>query len=414
MSSWPISRTMFSELSIGMSNPVFYQPFASTSISIDSNFNSLQGIKRNSYLGQSNSYFMSGTTGSAVSPPGYGALYIGAIDDASTLAGSGSGVWYNFSVPSTWSPQETSVYGPDILTRGAGPGGIGDVALAGTWINPQGNLLGWYYEGGLSLLNADGKGSVVDGFQSFQAETRSGDLARYTYLHSVDGGFVVGNYSTSGGPLGLLINSGPGSGSFVLDPLTNRQVDIRYSDNARYHSVFGIWADDSGGYTITGGASYADSAFRNVGNHSKFSRAVLNRDGLSKDAALGFGMIADLDPVTGVASNVQHYSYGNGGSDVLTHFQGVYSLGDEVYQAPFVALDSSGDLKTGNAYIYRLSSGQFSKDAIWQTFEPIEDGEALISTSVAGNANTGVYSTLAPFASLGSNKSYFEFAKLLV
>jgi len=408
-----------------MPGTVFYQPFVSTSVYVDSALNSLQGVKKNNLA--PDSYLLTGTTGSAISPPGYGALYIGAIDGSSTSSGSGSGTWYNFSVPSTWNPQETSVYGPDILTSGDGPGGIGDVDLAGTWIDASGVLLGFYYRGSLSALNGDASGAVKEGFQRFQAKTRINSPADFTYLHSVDGGYVVGNYTTSGGPLALAINSGPGSGSFVFDPRTSSQVDIQYSDESRYHSAFGIWANDDATYTISGGASSSPNLlitpplFSQV--TSRFDATVKSEPGWGKaldriyealpDAVLGSGMLADLDPITGVASNVRHYSYLNR-CDVITHFQGIDYLGGGVYQAPFVAVELNGQVHTGNAYMKRLDDGQFAKDAVWQTFgsDPFGAG-ALISTSVAENVNTGVYSTLAPFASIGATQPYFAAAQNL-
>ena len=396
-----------------MSQPTFYQPYISTAVTVDSRLNTLQGIKKNDFSGITNSYLATGTTGDAIAPPGYGALYIGAIDGATSSTGSGSGTWYNFSVPSTWNPRETSAYGPDILTRGNGPSGIGDVALAGTWINSTGTLLGWYYKGSLSALNGDTAGSVSTGFQSFQATTENHSLARYTYLHSVDGAFVVGNYSTRGGLVGLLFNVGQGSGSYIYNPLTQAQVNIKYPDSAKYHSTFGIWANDDNTYTISGGASYNQRSSRN----SRMESSIATVAKAMPDAALGRGMFADVDPITGIASNLHYYNYNNASSrytNVLTHFQGIYYMGSDVYQAPFVAIDASGSTYAGNAYVHRLSNGQFSENAIWQTFEANSSGEkAIFSTSVAGNADTGVFSDFSPFASYGDNQSYFLAAQNL-
>lgn len=403
-----------------MTQTVFYQPFVSTSVEVNSSTNSLQGVKKNNLA--PNSYLLAGTTGNPIGPPGYGALYIGAIDGASTTSGSGSGTWYNFSVPATWEPKETSVYGPDILTPGQGPDRIGDVALAGTWINSSGALLGWYYSGSLSDLNENTNGATTAGFRSFQATTKANTLANFTYLHSVDGGYVVGNYTTTGGPVALAINSGLNSGSFIYNPTTNSQTDIQYSDNARFHSTFGIWANENGTYTISGGASSNHNLPVIPSTHHPLKPRVISRQksataykpneainkifASSPDAVLGSGMLADVDPITGVASNIHNYNYKNN-PDILTHFQGIDYLGNGVYQAPFVAVDLSGELHTGNAYMHRLSNGLFAEEAVWETFETSQDnGGPLISTSVAGNVNTGVYSTLAPFASFGPTEPY--------
>jgi len=393
-----------------MTTPTFYSPFVSTSVTVNSNLNSLQGIKKNNL--SPNSYLLTGTTGNPLAPPGYGALYIGAINGTTGSTGSGSGTWYNFSVPSTWDPQETSCYGPDILTSGSGPGGIGDVALAGTWINSSGTLLGWYYKGNVTALNADTSGSISAGFQSFQATTTKNSPANYTYLHSVDGGYVVGNYTTSGGPIGFGINVGPESSSFIYNPIAKTQINLNYSDDSKFHSAFGIWANENNTYTISGGASYNQRSSRNV-NMKSAIETVANA---LPDAALGKGMLADVDPITGITSNLHYYLYNNENGkhpSGITHFQGIYYMGSDVYQTPFVAVDSSGGIHTGNAYIHRLSNGQFSENALWQTFESTSNGSALISTSVADDADTGVFSTGSPFASIGSNQSYFLAAQNL-
>mgnify|MGYP006277185169 CR=1 FL=1 len=395
-----------------MSQPTFYQPYISTAVTVDSTLNSLQGIKKNTLSSKSNSYLLAGTTGDGLAPPGYGALYIGAIDGATGSTGSGSGTWYNFSVPSTWNPQQTSCYGPDILTSGSGPDGIGDVALAGTWINSSGTNLGFYYKGSLSALNGDTSGAVSTGFQSFQATTKNGSLAKYTYLHSVDGGLVAGNYSTSGGPIGLTLNSGPGAGSYIYNPTSKAQINLKYVDNAKYHSTFGIWANDDNTYTISGGASYNQRSSRN----SSMESAIATVAKALPDAALGRGMLADVDPITGIAKNVHYYNYNNASSrytSVITHFQGIYYMGSDVYQAPFFAIDTSGSIYGGNAYIHRLSNGQFSENALWQTFEPMSTGNHPGPTSVAGDADTGIWGGGQPFASIGDNQSYFLAAQNL-
>lgn len=393
-----------------MSQPTFYQPYISTAVTVDSSLNSLQGIKKNTLSSNPNSYLLAGTTGDGLAPPGYGALYIGAIDGATGSTGSGSGTWYNFSVPSTWNPQQTSCYGPDILTSGSGPAGIGDVALAGTWINSSGTTLGWYYKGSLSALNSDSSGSVSEGFQCFQATTKNSSPANYTYLHSVDGGYVAGNYTTSGGPIGLSLNSGPGAGSFIYNPISKSQINIQYSDSAKYHSAFGIWANEDSSYTVSGGASYEQRSSR------RMKSAVSTVSKAFPDAALGRGMLADVDPITGIAKNIHYYNYNNASSDnasLITHFQGIYYMGSDVYQAPFFAVDASGSIYGGNAYIHRLSNGKFSENAIWQTFEPTSTGSALGPTSVAGDANTGIFYGGQPFASIGNNESYLLAAQNL-
>jgi len=143
--------------------------------------------------GGQTSYKMTGTTGSAISAGGAGAVYVGAIDGKSTSSGSGIGQWINFNVPFA-DAIGTSVYGPDILSPGNGAGGIGNVALVGTWTNSSSNkIFSFYYEGSLDRLkiaSTDTKGS-----KSFQATTTVGNnaIVNYTYSHSINGGYAVGN-----------------------------------------------------------------------------------------------------------------------------------------------------------------------------------------------------------------------------
>ena len=393
--------------SIQLANPSFYQSFSSTAVAVNSKLNSLQGVKKNTFSPRS--FLLTGTTGNAFAAPGYGALYIGPIDGSVGSTGSGRGTWYNFSVPSTWSPQETSTYGPDILTSGSGPGGIGDVALAGTWINSMGDVLGWYYKGSITTLKNNTLGSITSGFQSFQARTSKGSLAKTTFLHSVDGGYVVGNYTTTDGPIALYVNSGPESGSFVYNPISKKQINLSYVDNAKHHTVYGIWKNGNNSYTISGGASHPQIANQSIGAkdiNTKKAIATVAKD--LPDAALGRGMLADIDPLTGKTLNLHYYSHNNTtNTNVVTHFQGIYSIDGNVYQAPFVAVNDKGEIHSGNAYIRRLPNGQFSENALWQTFEPTSAGKSLIATSVAGEVDTGRFSTGAPFASIGNNQDYF-------
>ncbi len=134
------------------SSTTIYAPFTSN-YSPSATLYELQGIKINPYgcRGIQASYIMTGATGSAFAAGGVGAVYVGAIDGKSTIAGSGSGQWINCNVPFDGATG-TSCYGADILSPGKGPGGIGNVALVGTWTNSSDNLLGFYYKGSLNQL----------------------------------------------------------------------------------------------------------------------------------------------------------------------------------------------------------------------------------------------------------------------
>ncbi len=392
-----------------------YTPFTS-SYSPSATLYELQGIKINPYetRGCKPSYIMTGTTGSAFAAGGVGAIYVGAIDGKSTSEGSGSGQWINFEVPFDGATG-TSCYGADILSRGRGPGRIGNVALVGTWTNSSENILGFYYEGSLNQLKND---SADPGqFKSFQAVTGDDKDANYTYLHSVDGGYAVGNFTTTASLyLDLFLNTGPGSGSYIYKPKTNSQLNVTYqNDKYSYHTLFGIWQNNNNSYTISGGGSTQDlltdfkTTFQNLPS--------LVQAGLPSDAAFGRGMLADIDPVTGIAKNEKYYNYQNDPSDLIyTHFQGIYYAGKEVYEVPFDSVTSTGELKVGIAYIKRKDNGSFSENALWQTFEAPHT--ALVSNdSVAGAGSVGagaaLDSSLTTFASTSDTNAYLFAAQSL-
>jgi hypothetical protein len=126
--------------------------------------------------------------------------------------------------------------------------------LVGTWTNSSANIIGFYYEGSLDQLKFGS--SNPKQFKSFQAITTDQSLAKYTCLHSVDGGYAVGNFSTVPGYVGLFLNSGPNSGSYVYDPKNNTQINAVYKDNTySYHTLFGIWLNNNNSYTVAGGGS---------------------------------------------------------------------------------------------------------------------------------------------------------------
>lgn len=391
-------------------NTIFYSPFTSN-YSPAASVYTLQGIKVNPYenRGKDSIYIITGTTGSAFGAGGVGAVYVGAIDGKSTSAGSGSGQWINFNV-SISGATGTSAYGADILSPGKGPGGIGNVALVGTYTNSTGNILGFYYEGKLNQL----QDASPNRFKSFQAFTSTGAAANYTYLHSVDGGYAVGNFSTEAGYVGYFLNSGPESGSYVYDPKNNKQINAVYTNEQySFHTLFGIWLNKDNSYTVAGGGSNAAL----LTDYGKTLEALPNLgQGLPQDATFGRGMLADIDPLTGIVKNEKYYNYQNNPSDlVFTHFQGIYYAGNGVYEVPFDALTSSGEFSIGKAYIKRHENGTFSDNALWQTFQSSTIGGLVSNNSVAGVGSVGAVTNpaLTTFASISDTQAYLSAAQFL-
>jgi len=396
----------------GSPKTIIYSPFTSN-YSPSANLYALQGIKVNPYGSQDGkaSYIITGTTGSPFAAGGIGAVYVGAIDGKRTSAGSGSGQWINFNVPFTGATG-TSCYGADILSPGKGPGEIGNVALVGTWTNSVGTILGFSYEGSLNQLKD--ASAAPSRFKSFQAVIGKNTPAKYTYLHSIDGGYAVGNFSTVAGYIGLFLNSGPGSGSYIYNPKTNSQTNAVYKDQYTYHTLFGIWLNKDNTYTVAGGGTTSDLAL----GYSQASQKLpsLTQKALPQDAAFGRGMLADMDPLTGIAKNEKYYNYQNDPSNqIFTHFQGIYYAGNGVYEVPFDTLTSSGKLNVGIAYIKRQENGTFSDQALWQTFPATTAGALISNDSVAGAGSVGVQidKPLTSFASVSETQAYLSAAQYL-
>ncbi|MEI7665921.1 MAG: hypothetical protein WCI65_07740 [Synechococcaceae cyanobacterium ELA263] len=390
-----------------------YAPFTSD-YSPSASIYELQGIKDNPYgcRGFQASYIITGTTNSAFAAGGVGAVYVGAIDGKSTSAGSGSGQWINFNVPFTGATG-TSCYGADIISPGKGPGGIGKIDLVGTWTNNSSDsILGFFYEGSLNQLKD--ASAAPSQFKSFQAITSKDTPAKYTYLHSIDGGYAVGNFSTEAGYVGYFLNSGAESGSYVYNPKTNSQINTTYKDQYTFHTLFGIWLNKNNTYTVAGGGSTKELLLG-------FATASLNlpspvAQGLPQDAAFGRGMLADIDPLTGIAKNEKYYNYQNDSSDqIFTHFQGIYYAGNGVYEVPFDALTSTGQFNVGIAYVKRQDNGTFSDNALWQTFQAPTTGLLASNDSVAGAGSVGAFfnGSLTTFASISETQAYLFAAQSL-
>jgi len=389
----------------------FYTPFVSN-YPQSSDLYTLQGIKLNS-LGcreKQTSYIITGTTGSAFTAGGIGAVYVGPIDGKDTSAGSGSGRWFNFNVPFEGNTG-TSCYGADILSPGKRSSDMGNVELVGTWTDTNNNILGFYYKGNLNQLESPSY--APSNFKSFQADQSDSTAARYTYLHSIDGGYAVGNYSTRAGYVGWFLNSGFESGSYVYNPKTNSQTNAVYKDDYSYHTLFGIWYNNNKTYTVSGGGTNAQL----LTEYGSILSGLPNQDlGLPQDAAFGRGMLADIDPVTGNAKNEKYYNYQNNPSDqILTHFQGIYYAGKGVYEVPFDAITSTGEFNIGIAYIKRQDNGKFSDEALWQTFQAPSTGILISNDSVAGSGSVGAIasSSLTTFASIRDTDSYLLAAQSL-
>ena len=188
----------------------------------------------------------------ATGPGSVGLVYEGPLDSVQRDGVSGSGTWYIINVPETGAftnVNGTSVYGPENL-------GGGLVDLVGSYTRTVSgdsatgddpNTVGFLYTGAID-------GSTSSGYRSFQGQTRSGDAATYTFVHSVDGGLAVGNCDTAAAD--SLTGYSLASTAYLVDLESGRQINIRFPDSGLdfTHTAYGIWENGDGSYTIAGGS----------------------------------------------------------------------------------------------------------------------------------------------------------------
>ena len=379
----------------------FYSPFVYTGPGASTQ-NGVQGIKQ---APGRNRYVITGTSGN-ISSAGQGSVYVGRIDAASSADGSGSGTWLLMDVPESWNAPSSSMYGPGAIEAGKGPGGISSIQLTGTYTQPVSvdgqegyRTLGFVYDGPLTSQPRDRD------FTAFSATRPDGGATADTFLHSWSGRLVAGNYTLTNSFLAITLNTSIDSSSFVYDTITGQQHNLTYQDDSTSHTAFGIWnngkqswSDNKKTYTIAGGRSLIDPAFKKLG---------------SMGEALGAATLVDYDPVTGETFNLRSYQYNNDKENIyLTHFEGIYYAGNGIYQMPFSASSSDGTF-AGTAYVKRLSNGRFSRNALWSTFDGGREGEISSGDSSAGRGSVGLITSsssgeIVPYGSMLNASSFRE------
>ncbi len=310
-----------------------------------------QGIKRADDKG---TFYIVGTINASD-----GSVYEGPVDEGAT------GTWTTMNVPDSWAtsatPLNTSIYGVDNLS--------GDqTALVGSWA--EGDLLGagnqsFYYEGPVTATPDPLR------FKQVQAVNNDGDPAQFTFLHSVSGGLVVGNWD-------MARDNNPAGHAFIYDPRSEEQIPIQYPKNERSytHTAYGIWYNGGHSYTIAGGATQ--------------NKRV--RDGRIFEP-LGDGTLIDYNSRSGRFSNFTRFSYPGQikGKTVVTHFEGIWSNGTGKYRLPATASTNVG----GSAAVVTVRR---QKDGSWGTakWERIAvTGAKYLSTndSVYGKVSVGIFQT---------------------
>ena len=325
---------------IGQATPTgatYYDANDGTAITMP--VNGWQGIRAASTAGQ---YMMTGTSGTD------GVLFIGTLD-------GNTGTTYAVNVPGMY---ETSVYSPDLLSNG-------DIMLVGTYRATQNSPVvhGFVFEGTTSDLNDPAHYTTVDY-----------PGAQYTYLHSVAGGLVVGNYDdvalqSQGG-----LQYGPGQ-AFIYNIATGQFVTQIVYPGSKSNSVYAIWYNGGTSYTIAGG--YSNGFANNFAD---------------QDSPIGSAFLVDYDSSTNTFSHWTTF-VDPSGKNLLTHFQGLSSVESGVYTIAADSVEAGTAVPVAGSFVTvrRNADGSFGQASWMQLHYPGLDPTSNITSadSVYGNAVIG-------------------------
>lgn len=300
--------------------------------------NGWQGITAGENAGE---YMLTGTSGSS------GLLYIGSIDGDSGTS------YFPVDYPGS---SETTIYGSDNL-------GSGNIRLVGTYrTNGSSVVNGFWFEGTTSDLGNPAH---------YHQLNYPG--AEYTYVHSTDGGLVVGNYDNPADHGMGSLPYGPGH-AFIYDIATDTFLeDVTYPGSLS-NSVYGIWHNDGTKYTLVGG-------------YSNGLRANFD----DPEQPLEHAFMVDYDSSTGEFTNWASFDY-PGGEDFVTHFEGISSVEKGVYTLAAVSVDTgSSNLEQGSLVsVRRNADGSFGTGS-WVVLEGSNfPAGAVAADSVYGNQVVGI------------------------
>lgn len=317
----------------------------------------LQGIKGGDSQG---SYLITGTSGSN------GVIYKGPIDHAMSTSGSGSGSWTVMNVPTSFDASSSSIYGVDNLSGG-------NVDLVGSYVSATADSsgqfprIGFYYNGPITAS------PDAANYRSYQGrDPLTGQLATFTYIHSISGGLAVGNYDFLG-------DGNPAGNAFIYDPDSSTpQTAVDYGGDGKTHTAYGIWFNGGSDYTIAGGEGLNGSGDGQYGQ------------------PLGKATLIDYDSVTGGFRHYRSYSFTKTQDlpkamrrqSIVTHFEGIWSDGEGTYKLPATIATADGALTAAAlATVKRNRDGSFG-EARWTLFD-IPGAPITTNDSVFGDANVG-------------------------
>jgi hypothetical protein len=301
-----------------------------------------QGIRGSDTSGQ---YLITGTSDTD------GLLFEGTI--------AGVGTSYSVNFPNAAS---TSVYGPNNL-------GNGEVQLVGSYNNADALTAPVTVNGFVFT------GTTADLTDSADYQTIDYPGAKYTYVHSAMGGLAVGNNDSPVDHGEDNLPLGPGN-AFIYNIAQGQFITNITFPGSLSNTAYGIWYNGGTSYTICGG--YSPIAVNNLTNQNQ---------------PIGKAFLVDYDSATGAFSNWASFSY-PGGTNYVTHFEGISSVQPGVYtlNADSVQSGSSNPAQGSWVTVSRNSNGSFGP-ATWVNLNyPGIDPTTNItsSNSVYGNQVVGV------------------------
>jgi len=171
-----------------------------------------------------------------------------------------------------------------------------------------------------------------------------------------------------------------------LDMLTGKQYDVDFGVGFS-SSAYAVWANSVDDYVIAGGRTTP------IPTSNPFIPGVA-----STSNAVGEAAISDFNLSSHSLSNTRTYQYqykdvaGNIIQAQETHFEGIYSLGNGVYETAFTAIiknQANLPVVGGVAFIKRDENGVFS-DATWYTFQSPSGTTIAGNDSVWGSVSVGL------------------------
>lgn len=336
-----ISLTKSNDNLIGHDDPVSGISYYGTD-GVELPVSGWQGIRGGDTDGE---YIIVGTSG----PDGL--LYIGNIEGT-------DGTAYAVDYPGE-DTYNTSVYGPNNL-------GNGNLQLVGVYKNDD------YETADVKVHGFIFEGTVADLDDAENYATIDYPGATFTYLHSIAGGLVVGNYDSAVDHGTHDLPLGPGH-AFIYDLDGEEFTEVTYP-GSNSNSVYGIWQNGEHSYTLVGG--YSNGFVNNFED---------------PETPLGNAFIVDYNSETGEFSNWTTVDYPFG-VNFISHFEGISSVEKGIYtlNAQSVATNSEGPSIGSFVTIRRNDDGSFGPSE-WVNLNASDSNDAsTTSDSVFGNAVIGV------------------------